>query len=74
MRYVKGVLVVSVVLALSGGAMAQPGGVAPGMTFSVDFQGPTAIGPGPVLGVPDGFGITLIDEGSILTPTLPGLR
>jgi hypothetical protein len=38
------------------------------MTFSVDFQGPTALGPGPFSGTPDFFGGVPIDEGQILTP------
>ncbi|MHC4994578.1 MAG: hypothetical protein ACYTGQ_05930 [Planctomycetota bacterium] len=53
----------------------QPGTPNPGFgpTFSVDFQGPTAGGvPGPFSGVPDFFGFSPIDEGSILTPGLPG--
>ena len=52
-------------------------GVAPGianaMTFSIDWQGPTAGGvPGPFTGIPDSFTGIPIDEGSILTPFFPG--
>lgn len=43
-----------------------------GMTFSIDFQGPTAVAPGPFTGRPDFFANMPIDEGSILTPGLPG--
>ena len=50
-----------------GTAVAQVG-----PTFSIDFQGPTAIGPGPGAGIPDGFGFGPIDEGQILTTTPPG--
>jgi hypothetical protein len=42
------------------------------ITFSVDFQGPTVMGPGPFTGLPDFFGGPGLDEGSILTPGLPG--
>jgi len=73
MRCVRVVVSLSIVLALASGAGAQALPGASGMTFSVDFQGPSAAGPGPLSGLPGGFGITLIDEGSILTPTLPGL-
>ena len=44
-----------------------------GMTFSVDFQGPTVGGiPGPFSGLPGDFAGVPIDEGSILTPAQPG--
>ena len=54
-------------------AVAQAaGGIGP--TFSVDYQGPSAgFVPGPLTGVPDGWGISMIDEGSILTTTPPGV-
>ncbi len=71
MRCATAILSVSVVLALAGGALGQAAG-GPGMTFSVDFQGPTAGGPGPLTGLFDGFVTTFIDEGSILTPAIPG--
>ena len=52
-------------------AVSPPSGQQQAMTFSVDFQGPTAIAPGPFNGISDGFAWTPIDEGSILTPTQP---
>ncbi len=54
------------IMVLAVAAHGQP------MTFSVDFQGPSGGGAGPGNGLPDGFGITRIDEGSILTPARPG--
>ena len=43
-----------------------------GLTFSVDFQGPTAGHvPGPFTGTPDPWAGVRIDEGSILTPGYP---
>ena len=43
-----------------------------GLTFSVDFQGPTAGHvPGPFTGTPDSWAGVRIDEGSILTPGYP---
>ena len=46
---------------------------ATGITFSVDFQGPTAGGtPGPFSGVAASFGGVSIDEGSILTTAVGG--
>ncbi len=66
------ILSVLVVTALTCAAAANPL-PAPGMTFSVDFQSPTAGGfPGPNTGMPDGWLGIPIDEGSILTPTMPG--
>ncbi|MDC0934996.1 PEP-CTERM sorting domain-containing protein [Pirellulales bacterium] len=43
-----------------------------GPTFSVDFQSASVGGPGPMTGVPDFFAGVPLDEGSILTPGLPG--
>ncbi len=43
-----------------------------GVTFSVDFQGPTGGLAGPFTGVPDSFTGAPIDEGSILTAFAPG--
>jgi len=43
-----------------------------GVTFSVDFQGPTGGLKGPFTGVPDSFTGVGIDEGSILTAFVPG--
>ncbi len=66
------ILSVLVVTALTCAAAANPL-PAPGMTFSVGFQGPTAGGfPGPNSGIPDGWAGIPIDEGSILTPAMPG--
>ena len=53
-----------------------PGVIVPhyrrGLTFSVDFQGPTAGHvPGPFTGTPDPWAGVRIDEGSILTPGYP---
>lgn len=42
-----------------------------GPTFSIDFQGPTAGGPGPLSGFPDSFSGLGNDEGSILTTAIP---
>ena len=57
--------------AVSPGPIPAP--VMPGMTFSVDYQGPSAGGtPGPFTGLPDGFFGVAMDEGSIYTPTPPG--
>lgn len=71
MRYVPTILTVTAVLALATAAWGQA--LPPGMTFSVDLQGPTATAPGPFTGFPDGFGSGIvIDEGSILTPAPPG--
>jgi hypothetical protein len=54
-------VVFAAVACLPCAALAQVG-----LTFSIDFQGPT-------IGVPEGFGSGLaIDEGSILTPQPPG--
>jgi hypothetical protein len=48
-------------------------GNAGAISFSVDFQGPTAgFVPGPFSGVPDAFAATRIDEGAILTTGVPG--
>jgi len=55
-------------LLLSG----SPAAAQTGVTFSVDFQGPTGGLIGPFTGVPDSFTGTPIDEGSILTPAIPG--
>jgi hypothetical protein len=58
-------------LAVSPGTIASP--LLPGMTFSIDYRGPSAGGlPGPFTGVPDGFSGVPMDEGSIYTPTPPG--
>lgn len=42
------------------------------ITFSIDWQGPAAAGPGPGFGIPDSFFGFPLDEGQILTPGLPG--
>ena len=48
-------------------------GNAGAISFSIDFQGPTAgFAPGPFTGVPDAFAATPIDEGAILTTGVPG--
>ena len=78
MKYARTILTVTAVLALVCGAWTEARAVSPpsgqqkAMTFSVDLQGPTAAGPGPFTGLPDGFAGIPIDEGCILTPTLPG--
>ncbi len=41
-------------------------------TFSIDVQSVLSGVSGPFNGVADGWGLTTIDEGSILTPSLPG--
>lgn len=72
MRNLRAIMAVAVALALAGTAWGQAG-AGPGMTFSVDFQGPMAgKAPGAFSGGPDSFGGVLIDEGSILTPFFPG--
>lgn len=64
-------LLLVVCFCASAGALAGVGGPVPfgfPMTFSVDFQGPTAMG-----ATPEGFGSGIpIGEGEILTPTVPG--
>ncbi len=57
--------------AVSPGPVPAP--MMPGMTFSVDYQGPSAGGtPGPFTGLPDSFFAVPMDEGSIYTPPFPG--
>ena len=59
----------SALLVFAGSAFAQP---VAGGTGSLDFQGPTVLGPGPFTGIADCFAGIPIDEGAILTPCLPG--
>ncbi len=66
----RGVITTSLaaILISTGPSMAQTG-----VTFSIDFQGPTAGNlPGPFAGLADTFTGAAIDEGSILTPFFPG--
>jgi hypothetical protein len=64
-----GVIAASVAALLVSGL---PAAAQTGVTFSVDFQGPTGGLIGPFTGVPDSFTGAPIDEGSILTPFVPG--
>jgi hypothetical protein len=64
-----GIITTSVAALLLSG---MPAAAQTGVTFSIDFQGPTGGPLGPFSGVPDSFTGARIDEGSILTAFIPG--
>lgn len=53
-----------------GGSSSVP--LSRGMTYSLDYQGPTAVNAGPGMGAPGGFFGVPLDEGQILTPAAAG--
>ena len=66
MMFVVSVLAACIVLLGQVSAWAQRG-----PTFSIDFQGPTGGGIGPLNGTKDSFASIPIDEGAILTTGIP---